>query len=207
VDRRPDSIGRPIPGAEILVLREDLTPCVPGEIGELVHRGPTVTRGYWGDTVATESVFRRFPLGPPPDGSTERVVFSGDLVRRDEEGFLYFVGRRDQMIKTLGHRVGPDEIASVLFASGEVRDALVAGEPDARRGERIVAYIVLADGGSLNRLRRFCRRELPRYMQPAHFEVRDALPRTSSGKHDLPALLRELRRERVHAETSDTGFG
>jgi amino acid adenylation domain-containing protein len=192
VDRRPGSMGRPIPGAEILVLREDLSPCGPGEVGELVHRGPTVTRGYWGDHAATELVFRPHPFVPAEAASPERVVFSGDLVRRDEEGFLYFVGRRDRMIKTLGYRVGPDEIASVLTASGEVREALVAGEPDAQRGERIVAYVVLVEGGSLRRLEGFCRLELPRHMQPARFELRSSLPRTSSGKHDLLALRREL---------------
>jgi amino acid adenylation domain-containing protein len=189
VDRRPDSIGRAIPGAEILVVREDLTPCDPEEVGELVHRGPTVTLGYWADPEGTARVFRPNPLRPAgtPDG--ERVVFSGDLVRRDAEGFLYFVGRRDRMIKTLGYRVSPDEVAETLYASGEVDEAVVTSEPDDVRGERIVAHVVLAGGGSLDRLRQFCRVELPRYMQPDRFDVRDALPRTGSGKHDPRALL------------------
>jgi acyl-CoA synthetase (AMP-forming)/AMP-acid ligase II len=97
------------------------------------------------------------------------------------------------MIKTLGYRVSPDEIATVLYASGEVAECIVASEPDEARGERIVAYVVLAAGaaGSLDRLKQYAGVELPRYMQPARFEVRDALPRLPSGKHDLGALRAE----------------
>ncbi len=160
VDRRPDSMGRAIPGGEVYVLLEDGTPAPPGEIGELAYR--------------------------PSDA--QRVVFSGDLVRRDDEGFLYFVGRRDRIIKTMGYRVGPDEILSVLYGSGEVADAVVVGEPDEARGERIVAYVVLAGQGSLERLQAYYGRELPRYLQPARVEVRDALPLLASGKHDLAAV-------------------
>lgn len=188
VDRRPDSMGRAIPGAEVLVLRDDLTPCEAGEVGELVHRGPTVTLGYWNDPEETARVFRPNPLRPVGAPDTERVVFSGDLVRRDAEGWLYFVGRSKRMIKTLGYRISPDEIATVLYASGEVAECAVTSEPDAARGERIVAFVVLAGGGSLERLRRYIGVELPRHMQPARYEVRDALPRLPSGKHDIAAL-------------------
>jgi acyl-CoA synthetase (AMP-forming)/AMP-acid ligase II len=188
LDRRPDSIGRAIPGAEVLVLREDLTPCAPGEVGELVHRGPTVTLGYWNDPEGTARVFRPHPLRAAGAPDAERVVFSGDLVRQDADGWLYFVGRRDRMIKTLGYRVSPDEIATVLYGSGELAECIITAEPDDARGERIVAYVVVAEGGSLERLKAYCGVELPRHMQPARFEVRDALPRLPSGKHDLAAL-------------------
>jgi amino acid adenylation domain-containing protein len=188
VDRRPDSIGRAIPGAEVLVLREDLTLCAPGEVGELVHRGPTVTLGYWNDPEATARVFRAHPLRAAGAPDAERVVFSGDLVRQDAEGWLYFAGRRDRMIKTLGYRVSPDEIATVLYASGEVAECIITSEPDDARGERVVAFVVLAGGGSLERLKVYAGTELPRHMQPARFEVRDALPRLPSGKHDVAAL-------------------
>jgi acyl-CoA synthetase (AMP-forming)/AMP-acid ligase II len=188
VDRHPDSIGRAVPGAEILVVREDLTPCDTGEVGEIVHRGPTVAAGYWNDAEATERVFRPNPLRPPEGPSTERVVFSGDLARRDADGLLYFVGRNDRMIKTLGHRVAPDEVSDVLLQSGEVLEAVVAGEPDATRGARVVAYVVLASTGSLANLQCFCRQELPRHMQPCRYEVRDRLPRLNGGKYDLGAL-------------------
>lgn len=188
VERRPDSIGRAIPGTEIMVLRDDLTPCAPGEVGELVQRGATVALGYWNDPEATARVFRPNPLRPAGTPDSERVVFSGDLVRTDEEGFLYFVGRRDRMIKTLGYRVSPDEVIDALHASGEVVEAVVGTDPDEQRGERIVAYVVLKPEGSLERLSAFCGKSLPRYMQIARFEVRESLPRTSSGKHDVAAL-------------------
>lgn len=187
VDHHPDAIGMAIPGAEILVLRDDLTPCTLGEVGELVHRGPTVSLGYWNDPEATAKVFRPHPLRPAGAPDAERVVFSGDLVRREADGWLYYVARRDRMIKTLGYRVSPDEVAGVLYASGQVREGMVGAEPDPERGERIIAYVVLNEGGSLAQLEEFCRGELPRYMQPSRFEVREELPRTSSGKHDLRA--------------------
>lgn len=187
-DRHPDSIGRAIPGAEILVLRKDGTPCDPDEVGELVHRGPTVGLGYWNDPDTTAHVYRPNPLRPSGAPDTERVVFSGDLVRRDAEGFIYHVGRRDKMIKSLGYRVSPDEIATVIFASGQVAEVIVTTEPDAVRGELIVAHVVLAADGTLDRLKVFCGTEMPRYMQPGRIDVHETLPRTSSGKHDPKQL-------------------
>jgi amino acid adenylation domain-containing protein len=189
VDRKPSSIGQAIPGAEILVLNEKLERCKPGETGQLVHRGATVALGYWNDPKATSKVFRPHPLRPPGTPDSERVVFSGDLVYQDEEGDLFFVSREDKLIKTLGYRVSPDEIAEVLYASGEVVEALVTDEPDELRGARIVAYVVLAYDGQLERLETFCARELPRYMQPSRIEVRSALGRTPSGKHDPVATV------------------
>lgn len=187
LDRRPDSMGKPMPGVEVLVVREDLTPCAPGEVGELVHCGPTVTLGYWNDPERTARTYRPHPFDP----AAGTVVFSGDMVRRDEEGFLYFVGRRDRMIKTLGFRVGPDEVLDVLYASGQIAEGLITTEPDPQRGEAIVAYVVLREGGSLDALRKFCRAEMPRYMQPTRIETREFLPRNANGKHDLLALRAE----------------
>ena len=157
-----------------------------------MHRGPTVALGYWSDPEATGQRFRPHPLRPEGTPDAERVVYSGDLVYRDEDGDLFFVGRRDRMIKTLGYRVSPDEVVDVLYASGEVVEALVTSEPDEARGARIVAYAVLTPGGDLERLQAFCARELPRYMQPSRIEVRSALYRTSSGKHDATATARGL---------------
>lgn len=188
IDRRPDSIGRAIPGAEIMILRDDGGLCEPEEIGELVQRGPTVALGYWNDLDATSRVFRPHPLRPAGTPGAERVVFSGDLARYDHEGFLYFVGRRDKMIKTLGFRVSPDEISDALFASGEVAEVVVTTEPDPRRGERIIAHVVLQTNGSAERLHEFARLELPRYMLPARIITHGALPRTTSGKHDLAGI-------------------
>ncbi len=205
VDRRPNSMGRAIPGAEVLVVRDDLTPCGPGEVGELVHGGPTVTLGYWQDPEATARTYRPHPSRQSRNG--ERVVFSGDLVRRDEEGFLYFVARRDRLIKSLGYRVSPDEIGDVIHASGEVAGVVVAGEPDPLRGERIVAHIVLRPGGVLDRLKRYCGTELPRHMQPLRYDVRDVLPRLPNGKYDLLALRAGGGGGSRSDETADRAFG
>ena len=194
VDRKPDSIGQAIPGAEILVLDDDLQVCKPGDTGQLVHRGPTVALGYWNDPVATSRVFRPHPLRPVGTPEAERVVFSGDLVRRDDEGDLFFVSREDRLIKTLGHRVSPDEVAEVLYSSGEVIEAIVTSEEDEARGARIVAHVVLTDSGRLDRLKAFCARELPRYMQPSRIETRSELRRTASGKYDPAATARGTER-------------
>ncbi len=144
--------------------------------------------GYWKDPEGTARVFRPHPLLPPGVPPTERVVYSGDLVRRDAEGRLYYVARRDRMIKTLGFRVSPDEVCDTLLASGLVREAAVNSEPDEQRGERIVGHVCLKDGVTVLELKHFCGRELPRYMQPARFECYDALPRNATGKIDLLSL-------------------
>jgi len=186
VDSHPDSMGRAIPESAVYVLNDEGQLAKPGEVGELLHGGPSVAIGYVGDPEETAKVFRHNPFFRP--GEPSRVVFSGDLVRCDEEGRLYYVGRRDRMIKTLGFRVSPDEICDVIQASGLVADAAVVTEPDSQRGERIVACIVLGPNASLDQVRRFCGIELPRYMQPARYACLTAIPRNASGKHDLPKL-------------------
>ncbi|MGH7679943.1 MAG: AMP-binding protein, partial [Gemmatimonadaceae bacterium] len=192
VDAHPDSMGRAIPESAVYVVREDGTLAEVGEIGELVHGGPTVGIGYLGDDEATQRVFKRNPFLQPGETGPDRVAFSGDLVRRDENGLIYYVSRRDRMIKTLGFRVSPDEICDVVQASGEVSDAAVVTEPDPVRGERIVACVVLRESGSVEKLTRFCKLELPRHMQPARFAVLEAIPRNASGKHDIQTLKKQV---------------
>jgi acyl-CoA synthetase (AMP-forming)/AMP-acid ligase II len=184
IDRRPGSMGVPIEGSEILVVREDNTLCEADEVGELVHCGPTVTLGYWNDPERTAEVFRPHPVA----GEARRAVYSGDMVRRDRDGFLYFVGRRDRMIKTLGYRVGPDEILDVLYASDRILEGVVTATDDADRGMRIVAFVVLAPDATVKDVVSFCRAELPRYMQPAEVIALSELPRLPNGKHDVLAL-------------------
>lgn len=192
VDAHPDSMGRAVPESVVYVVREDGTQAATDEVGELVHGGPSVGIGYMGDAEATARVFRDNPfLGAGEDGP-RRVVYSGDLVRRDAEGRLFHVGRRDRMIKTLGFRVSPDEICDVIQASGMVVEAAVVSEPDAQRGERIVGIVVLKAEATLEQLRRYCGVELPRYMQPARFVTLAAIPRNGSGKHDIPTLKSTL---------------
>ncbi|HEY9550046.1 MAG TPA: acyl-CoA ligase (AMP-forming), exosortase A system-associated, partial [Kiloniellaceae bacterium] len=124
VERRPDSIGKAIPNAEILVVNADGRPCGPGEEGELVHRGALVSLGYWNDPLRTAERFRPAPGRPPELPGEELAVWSGDIVRLDEEGFLYYVGRRDDMIKTSGYRVSSTEIEEVVYATGRVEEAV-----------------------------------------------------------------------------------
>jgi acyl-CoA synthetase (AMP-forming)/AMP-acid ligase II len=181
-------MGRPVPGTDILLLGEDGRPVGPNVVGEIVHRGPSIASGYWDDPDATRRTFRPNPLRPAEAPDTERVVFTGDLAKKDRDGFLHFVGRRDRMIKSMGFRVGPDEVVDVLYASGEVREAVVDAEPDPIRGDRIVAYVVLRDEGSLGRLERFCRSELPAFAHPSRYVPLSALPRLPSGKYDVDAL-------------------
>lgn len=190
LDKRPTSMGRAIPDTEILVLREDGGLCPPGEIGELVHRGPTVSMGYWGRPEDTDRVLRPNPLLPPELGDCERVCYSGDLVKMDEDGFLYFVGRRDTMIKSSGFRVSPTEIEDALFKTGKIRGAAVIGIPDEMLGQVIKAFVVARDGEGVDasQLISECAERLPRYMLPKTIEILDELPKTSSGKVDYPAL-------------------
>jgi acyl-CoA synthetase (AMP-forming)/AMP-acid ligase II len=192
VDRRPDSIGKAIPNTEILVVRADGSRCEPGEVGELVHRGALVALGYWNDPERTALRFRP-PPGDLPVETGERAVWSGDLVRTDEEGFLYFVGRNDEMIKTSGYRVSPTEIEEIAFRSGLVRDAVALGDDDPALGQRIVLIVTpntpgqrVADG-----LQRYFRRNAPNYMVPSVVDERSSIPRGPNGKYDRTWLRQE----------------
>jgi acyl-CoA ligase (AMP-forming) (exosortase A-associated) len=192
LDRRPTSIGKAIPNTEILVVNEHSQSCKPGEVGELVHRGPTVSMGYWGQPDLTAKVLRRHPFLPTELGAQERVCYSGDLVKMDEDGFLYFIGRRDTMIKSSGFRISPTEVEEVLFQSGQVRQAAVIGMPDEVLGQSIKAFVVSKNGDGIgtNALLGFCAEKMPRHMVPKAVEVLDELPKTTSGKVDYPALRR-----------------
>ena len=190
LDRCPTSMGKAIPNTEILVVNERGQPCKPGEVGELVHRGPTVSMGYWGQPELTSTVLRPHPFISPELGDNERVCYSGDLVKVDEEGFLYFIGRRDNMLKSSGFRISPTEVEEVLFQSGMLREAAVIGVPDETLGHIIKAYVAARDQEAVNPdlLLSFCAEKMPRYMVPRNVEVLDSLPKTTSGKVDYPAL-------------------
>jgi acyl-CoA ligase (AMP-forming) (exosortase A-associated) len=192
LDRRPTSIGKAIPDAEILVLNERGQHCKPGETGELVHRGPTVSMGYWNRPEDTARVLRPNPLLPPEMGDCEKVCYSGDLVKMDDEGFLYFIGRRDDMIKSSGFRVSSTEIEDVLLETGKLSGAAAIGIPDDVLGQAIKCFVAPKDGETLDSeaLLAACAEKLPRYMRPKFIEVLSELPKTSSGKVDYPALRR-----------------
>lgn len=194
IDRRPDSIGRAIPNAEIMVLRSDGTECDPGEPGELVHRGALVALGYWNDPAKTAERFRTWP-DPDGDGSgwrqPERAVWSGDTVVRDEDGYLYFVSRVDEMIKHSGYRVSPTELEDVALSTGIVTEAVALGRDDPATGQQIVLVVSGGRGADgLAELRSALRAELPTYMVPSELVAVDELPRNPNGKYDR-AQLRE----------------
>ncbi len=194
IDRRPNSIGKAIPNAEILVVRPDGRPCGPGEEGELVHRGALVAMGYWNDPDRTAV---RFRPAPGRDGSwrtPEIAVWSGDTVVSDEDGFLYFVGRKDEMIKTSGYRISPTEIEEEAYATGLVRDAVALGVEDATLGQRILLIASPAGSGGLDHaaLIAAMKRRLPLYMVPSIVVVQNEIPRSPNGKFDRAALRKEF---------------
>jgi acyl-CoA ligase (AMP-forming) (exosortase A-associated) len=192
LDRHPTSMGRAIPDTEILLINEQGQLCGPGEVGELVHRGPTVSMGYWGRPEDTNRVLRPNPLLSAELGDCEQVCYSGDLVKMDADGFLYYVGRRDAMIKSSGFRISPTEVEEALFSSGKLLAAAVIGIPEEELGQTIKAFVVPKDGKLIDTqaLLAQCAEKLPRYMVPRAVEVLDELPKTTSGKVDYPALRR-----------------
>jgi acyl-CoA ligase (AMP-forming) (exosortase A-associated) len=187
LDEHPDSIGSAIPFAEVMTSRPDGTLCEPGEDGELVHAGPLVAKGYWNDPERTAVRFRAAPRDSRYGGT---AVWSGDRVRQDGQGLLYFVGREDSMIKTSGNRVSPTEVEEAAVASGVVTEAVALGVPDDRLGEAIA--LVVRGSGPDEALRNYLRRELPNFMQPAHILWRDELPRSPNGKLDREVIKSEL---------------
>jgi acyl-CoA ligase (AMP-forming) (exosortase A-associated) len=195
LDRRPDSIGKAIPNAEVLVVRENGTPCAPGEPGELVHRGALVSLGYWNDPEKTAERFKPAPGQPRGLIMPEIAVWSGDTVRMDEEGFLYFVSRRDEMIKTSGYRVSPTEVEEVIYATGLVGEAAALGIPHPVLGQAIVVIATARDGVRLDTeaLLAQCRQRLPAFMVPARVTVREgSLPRNPNGKIDRKLMAHEM---------------
>jgi len=195
VDRRPDSIGKAIPNAEILVLREDGSPCAPNEPGELVHRGALVGMGYWNDPEKTAERYKPLPRIESGLVIPELAVFSGDTVKRDEEGFLYFIGRRDEMIKTSGYRLSPTEIEETIYGSGLAGEVAAFGVDHPVLGQAVVVVVTPPAEGTLQdeQITQLCRNRLPAFMVPAHIDVRPGpLPRNPNGKIDRKKLSGEF---------------
>jgi acyl-CoA ligase (AMP-forming) (exosortase A-associated) len=194
VDKRPDSMGKAIPNAEILVVRPNGEVCDPGEPGELVHRGALVALGYWNDPERTAERFRPAPGQDPALPLTELAVWSGDTVRRDEDGYLYFVGRKDEMIKTSGYRVSPTEVEEVVYASGTVSEAVAIGVPHETQGQAIVIVATPRPDAELDEeaVMSACRAQLPPFMVPYRVVMRKSLPRNPNGKIDRNQISVEL---------------
>jgi acyl-CoA ligase (AMP-forming) (exosortase A-associated) len=193
-DLRPGSIGKAVAHAELLVLRPDGAPCATGEPGELVQRGPLVALGYWNDPARSAERFR--PL-PPSAGLplAELALWTGDIVRSDEEGYLYFLGRNDDTIKTGGYRVSPSEIEEVLYATGLVQEAAALGLAHPVLGQSIALAVTARAGCRLDpaALLAACRAALPAYMMPLLAQVRAAaLPRSANGTLDRRLLAAQM---------------
>lgn len=184
---RPDSVGIAIPGTQVWVADDAGKPVPHGVVGELVVRGGHVMQGYWRNDEATARTLRpgRYPW--------ERVLHTGDLFRADAEGYLYFVGRKDDIIKSRGEKVSPKEVENVLYALEGVREAAVVGVPDEILGRAIKAIVVLGEGATLNarEIIAHCRARLEDFMVPREIEFRDALPKTGTGKIRRAALQAE----------------
>ena len=199
-DRRPDSIGKAIPNAEVLVLREDGSVCADNEPGELVQRGALVGMGYWNDPDKTAERYRPLPGREAGFVRPEIAVFSGDTVRRDEEGFLYFIGRRDEMIKTSGYRVSPTEVEEGVYATELVGECAALGVEHPVLGQAIVLIATPREGRPLDSgpldeptLLAACKARFPAYMVPAKVVIRPApLPRNPNGKIDRKRLIGEV---------------
>ncbi len=194
VDRRPDSIGKAIPNAEVLVLREDGSVCADNEPGELVQRGALVGLGYWNDPEKTAERYRPLPGREAGFVRPEIAVFSGDTVRRDEAGFLYFIGRRDEMIKTSGYRVSPTEVEEVVYGTELVGECAALGVDHPVLGQAIVLIATPRSGQELDEsvLLTECKARFPAYMVPARIVIQPGpLPRNPNGKIDRKRLIEE----------------
>ena len=192
VDRRPGSIGKAIPNAEVQVVRGDGTPCAANEPGELVHRGPLVSLGYWQAPETTAKRFRPAPGRPTGLPLPEIAVWSGDTVYADEDGYLYFVGRHDEMIKSSGYRISPQEIEGVLDGAPGLTEAVAIGVPHHRLGEAILVLGSVEkgpNGAHEEDLLVKCRQLLPAFMVPTAFVLGEQpLPRNPNGKVDRAGL-------------------
>jgi len=187
VDRHPTSIGKAIPFAEVLVIDDHGRVTAPGEEGELVHCGPLVAKGYWQDAARTAERFKPAPAASRYRGT---AVWSGDRVMRDADGLLYFVGRRDAMIKSAGNRISPQEIEEAALATGLVAEAAAVGVEDERLGQAIL--LVVRGGGDDAGLKAALKRELPTFMQPHEVRWVARMPLNPNGKVDRAALQAEI---------------
>jgi len=175
---RPASVGRGMPNQEVYIVNERGERVGPGEIGELVVRGTNVMLGYWD---MPEETARCLKPGRYPG---ERVLYTGDLFKMDEDGYLYFIARKDDIIKCRGEKVSPKEIENVLYSLDGVLEAAVTGVPDEILGQAVKAYVSLEKGAELTKqdILRHCSQHLESFMIPKYVEIMPSLPKTSTGK-------------------------
>ena len=184
IDQKPGSVGKAIPNCETFVVDEKELPVKRGVVGELIVRGSNVMLGYWNSKELTNRVYRHW------GNQREKVLFTGDLFYEDEEGFLYFVGRKDDMIKTKGERVSPKEIENILCGLDGISEAAVVGIPDEILGQAVKAFIVKKDDAALskNDILLFCSKNMESFMMPKEIVFLEFLPKSSNGKVDKKLL-------------------
>ena len=187
IDVRPASVGRGMPNEEVYIVDDGGDRVGPGIVGELVIRGSNVMKGYW---ELPEETNRCLKPGPLPG---ERVLYSGDLFHSDGEGFLYFVGRKDDIIKTRGEKVSPREVEDVIYALDGVAEVAVIGVPDAILGNAIKAVLSLRPGAQISKqdVLRHCSTRLEDFMMPKMIEFQESLPKTESGKINKRVIANE----------------
>lgn len=196
IDTKPESVGIPMPDCLTCIV-DDKGHTVPiGQTGELIIKGPHVMQGYWNDPELTSRVFRR------DETTGETWLYSGDLFRQDEDGLLYFVGRRDDLIKTKGERVSPKEIENVIAGHPDVSEVAVIGIPDDMLGKAIKAFIVLKDGAPSDQkeILKYCAENMETIMVPKYINFKENLPRTANGKIDKKQLILDSEKPSAEGE-------
>ncbi|MEW6990638.1 acyl-CoA ligase (AMP-forming), exosortase A system-associated [Colwelliaceae bacterium 6441] len=192
IDKRIGSMGKAIPNAEILIVRKDGSECNVNEPGELVHKGPLVALGYWNAIEKTAKRFKAAPQKPSGIMLNEIAVWSGDTVQKDEDGFLYFVARQDDMIKTSGYRVSPMEIEEILYQHNDVAEAATMGVTHDDLGQAIIAVVCSNSSDDFNEIEKsivkHCQKQLANYMVPKKIIVLKQLPHNANGKIDRSLL-------------------
>jgi len=188
VRKRPESVGKAVPFSEIFVINEAGSLCQPGEEGELFQTGPLVSKGYWNKPDATATKIRQNPL---VEMYQDAACFSGDYVKKDDDGYIYYVGRKDQQIKSSGFRMSPTEIEEKIYRCPYVQEVVAFGIEDDVLGQKVKAILTLKSDYSekdVEKIRSFCQENMPNYMVPAIFEVIEKMPLTANGKINRPLL-------------------
>jgi acyl-CoA synthetase (AMP-forming)/AMP-acid ligase II len=189
VDRIPESIGKALPNVQIEVINERNEICKPGEIGELIHRGAGIAKGYWNSPELTAKVYRQNPLLPEGSKFNDPAAFSGDLVKKDEDGFIYYVGRKDHQIKTGGYRVSPTEIEALIMECPGISEVVAFGLEDTELGQKIRVLVIAAETVATKDILNHCRAEAPYYLVPKEIFLVSEFAKTANGKIDRPRMI------------------
>jgi acyl-CoA ligase (AMP-forming) (exosortase A-associated) len=192
IDSHANSIGKAIPNAEILIVNNEGILCNENEVGELVHRGPLVAKGYWNNVNASAKTFRPISSILPQQLADEMAVWSGDLAKYDSDGFIYFIERNDEMIKSSGYRISPTEIEEVFMEHESIVNAIAIGLPHPQLGQSILLICTINSVISVEDLKTFAKQYLPSFMCPKDIIIENQLPQTSNGKIDRLAIVKKF---------------